>query len=161
MHSEAQDASVLLRDVNLENWKDVIALDVAPQQTQLVGPNVRSLAEAYVREDAVTFAIYSGTGDLVGFMMYVTEAFDGKRHIHRFMIDQKHQGKGYGWSALTETVRYIWNVEGYRGDIAIMFLTYNIDAERLYRRFGFMDTGQIKGDEKVFNLPYHLRVQYD
>lgn len=155
-----QPQSVELRPVTTDNWQDVIKLNVHPHQSNLVGPNVRSLAEAYVRDDAACRAVYSLEGDLVGFMMWVTEAFDGKRHIHRFMIDARYQGKGYGHATLAETVKIIWGTEGYDDDIMIMFLTHNDDAEKHYRSFGFEDTGEIIVDEKLFILPLSRRADY-
>jgi len=152
--------SVILCPVTVENWKDVVALDVEETQKDLIGPNVRSLAEAYVRPSCVTFAIKNESEILVGFMMYLTEDFDGKRHIHRFMIDKNWQGKGYGKLALASTVKYLWYTEKYQDDIMIMFLTYNTFAEEFYRRFGFEDTGKIVIDEKLYKLPYQRRADY-
>ena len=149
-----------LVEITEENWKEVISLEVEETQANLVGPNVRSLAEAYVRQSSVTFAIQNQDLEPVGFMMYLTEDFDGKRHIHRFMIDRRHQKKGYGREALRLTVNQIWEAEGYEDDIMIMFLTYNTYAEHVYTEFGFEDTGEIVVDEKLFRLPYSKRAQY-
>ena len=149
-----------LKPVTKENWKKVIELSVSKDQMNLIGSNVRSLAEAYVRNTSVTFSIESPSGDIVGFMMYLTEEFDGKRHIHRFMIDEKHQRLGYGTSAMLSTINHIWYKEQYLDDIMIMFLTFNTQAESFYRKLGFEDTGDILGDEKLFRLPISLKEKY-
>lgn len=149
-----------LEPVSAANWKEVIALNVGSHQSHLVGPNVKSLAEAYVRDSAVTFAIQNGSGVSIGFMMYLTEDFDEKRHIHRFMIDERWQGRGYGNLAMLQTINHIWYNESYTDDIMVMFLTYNTYAEKFYRKIGFENTGQIIIDEKLFRLPYDKKEEF-
>lgn len=143
-----------------DNWKQIISLNVHEDQKNLVGPNVRSLAEAYVRESSVVFGIESPKHGLVGFIMYLTENFDGKKHIHRFMIDKKWQGSGFGLEALKLTVNHIWQTEKYENDIMIMFLIHNTKAEKIYSYFGFEDTGEIIVDEKLFRLPFSRKNEY-
>src|ERR1041384_8559887 len=88
---------VRLKDVTEDNWHDVIALRLDAGQEDLVASNLYSIAESKFDPDARPRAIYAGKR-VVGFLMYdVQKKRDGSRRatIYRFMIDRKHQDKGY------------------------------------------------------------------
>ena len=53
-------ATVHLRPVTVENLDRVLALELLPDQVNLVQPNVKSLAEAYADDRLVPLAIYDG-----------------------------------------------------------------------------------------------------
>jgi len=138
--------------ITLDNWKECILLKVSPEQKNLVGSNVRSLAEASVRQGATTLGIYKDS-TMVGFIMYFLNENDRYYYIHRFMIDEKYQKQGIGYESLKLTLEKITKLDDCKIQIMIMFLTYNHEAERLYRKIGFKDTGKIIEDEKLFYYP--------
>lgn len=142
--------TIELRDVTRKNWRECIALTVAPGQEQFVAPNVRSLAESKFYPRDVPLAIYDGD-QMIGFTMIgqeEEEAAAGQWWIIRFMIDAKQQGKGYGKAALREVLKLLQT----RPDCKEIFLSvepHNTVARHLYHAFGFVDTGLIESGEMV------------
>ena len=86
---------VKLEDITEDNWRAVISLELDAEQEDLVASNLYSIAESRFDPDARPRAVYAGKR-IVGFLMYDVQS--RKASIYRFMIDRKHQGKGYGRS---------------------------------------------------------------
>ncbi len=108
---KAPGASVQLRGITLENFGDCLELELDEAQAAFVAPNVRSLAEAYVRPTLHPFGVYDETNigfetpvsPMVGFVMVELEA--GVGFLLRLMIDRRYQGRGYARGAVREVVR--------------------------------------------------------
>ncbi len=77
--------------ITLENWEECVALSVGITQIWQVAPNIRSLAEASVRDNVTCLAIFQDV-TMIGFMMLL-EGNNHEYEIHRFMIDFTYQGK--------------------------------------------------------------------
>ena len=99
-------ATVILREIDAGNWRQVAALRTDSGQEEFVAPNLHSLAEAkygispeYSHLTVVPLAIYDGE-QLVGFVMYNTSPERDRFFIMRLMVDVAYQGKGYGRAAL-------------------------------------------------------------
>ena len=139
-----------LQPVTWENFSAVIALTVAPEQAEFVAPNVKSIAEAYLEPTWTPLAIYAGD-DLVGFTLFGRDDETGRWWLMRYMIDAKHQGKGYGTAAL----RMVIDLMVERHGCDEIFLDYspgNDVAARLYARIGFVPTGEMQGGEIIARL---------
>jgi diamine N-acetyltransferase len=129
-----------LQPVTWENFSAVIALTVTPEQAEFVAPNVRSIAEAYLEPTWTPLAIYAGD-NLVGFALFGRDDETGRWWLMRYMIDAKHQGKGYGTAALPVLIDLMVD----RHDCGEIYLDYspgNDVAERLYARVGFAPTSE-------------------
>ena len=134
---------VSLHRVSRTNWRQVIELDVGPDQHNLISPNVRSLAEAYVHGAAYPFAIHAGSCSdpqpqepMVGFTMYeVTDS--GIGFIMKLMIDHRYQGRGYGRAAMVELMRRL-KLHPQVQKIATSHRVENTAASQLYRSLGFV-----------------------
>ena len=74
--------------------------------------------------------------------------------LSRFMIDEKHQGKGYGKAALTQLIDFVKTKPN--GNAAKSFYTSVVPnspvAAKLYASAGFEKTGQILEGEEVMRL---------
>lgn len=143
-------------------WR-LIKLRVSEEQTDFVAPNDMSIIEAYVTVSAggtaLPFGIYDD--DLpVGFLMIgygaddewedVPEIAEGNYNIWRLMIDEKHQGRGYGRRALELALDFIRTKPC--GEGRLVWLSYeptNETARRLYHTMGFRETGEMDGDEII------------
>ena len=70
--------------------------------------------------------------------------------LWRFMIHKDHQGKGYGSAALETIIDYFKN----HGADHILLSTKesNLPALSLYHRYGFVETGEMNGEEIVLRL---------
>lgn len=144
--------TIALREITRDNWRAVIALQVAPDQTRWVASNLYSLAESKFVPECVPLAIYDDE-TLVGFIMYRSEDHGLARlwSIDRLMIGQDHQRKGYGRAAMHALIQRLRAQRGYAA-ILISFVPDNTTAEKLYRDLGFRDTGMIDDGEVVYRL---------
>jgi diamine N-acetyltransferase len=86
--------------------------------------------------------VYAGKR-LVGFLMYYVQKTKGKvqeASIYRFMIDRKHQGKGYDRAALSKALEEIRAIPGVNR-ISICYMPENLVAKPFYANFGFVEMG--------------------
>ncbi len=161
--------TVYLKEINQDNWKQAIRLDVAPEQKRFVASNLYSIAEAIFNPTFVPLAIYDeavSTSDavftseavstskaetMVGFLMHGTNPDNDELWILRLMVDQQYQGRGYGRAAMEEIIHRLKA----EPDCQEIFTSYEPDndaAAKLYRSLGFEDTGRIEDGELVVCL---------
>lgn len=143
---------IQLLPVDRENIGEVIALEVAPEQRDYVLDNAVSLAQAYAQSELIPLVIYDGKTP-VGFLMYCIDADDGEYWLYRLMVDQKHQGKGFGKRAMTELLQTVQKDPNRSG----MFLAVDPASEaavNLYHALGFRFDGQVFGKEHIMALEW-------
>jgi len=144
-----------IRPVTKDNWRDLVKLQVGESQKHFVATNVYSIAESQFGADDTEIGhwdmhprgIYEG--DIpVGFLMYAYnfEYPQVQGFIVRLMVDEKHQGKGYGRFGMQ------WMIELFRADervkaIGISYEPENEAARKLYASLGFVETGEMMGNE--------------
>jgi diamine N-acetyltransferase len=148
MHDDVE-----LRDVTAGNRQAVAGLALAPDQQDLVASNAESLREARSDPGARPRAVYAGR-QLVGFLMYdAGEPEDRPREslIYRFMIDRRHQGRGYGRAALARALDEIRAMPGMR-KISISYMPDNPTAKPFYASFGFVEAGIDEDGEMIAEL---------
>jgi diamine N-acetyltransferase len=151
--------TVSLRPVDQGNYRECIELSVDPGQQRFVASNVQSLADAYVWRDAAEpHAVYAGD-ELVGFALlypltdrdaiYPVPAAATVRGliVVRLMIDARFQGRGYGRDAM-EAVAELVRSRGLQA-IRLSVVEDNEQALEFYRRNGFVETGELEGNEIV------------
>ncbi|MCC8365906.1 GNAT family N-acetyltransferase [Xenorhabdus sp. PB61.4] len=133
---------VSLIDINKNNYREVMSLEVESGQEQFVAPNSESIAESkfnqYCRPRAICFG-----EEIVGFAMYercVNEGKPNEYNLYRMMIDKSHQNKGIGSLAmkllLDEMKQY--------ADCYKISVCYDETSQRhsqFYQRFGFTEVG--------------------
>ncbi len=162
---ESKNNHVRLVEVGIKNFDDLV--DLAPFESQFgfVANNCYSLAEAYANiadgRYAKPFGIYAGD-EPVGFLMIGFDISDGDADrekfpllvdnylIWRFMIDKKHQKKGYGREAMRLALDFIRTFPCGRADCC--WLSYepeNEVARKLYRSFGFVEMEKPEGWDEV------------
>lgn len=84
---------IYLKEVNIENWRDVVSLSVAENQKNYIESNAFSLAESKFLKQWKPMAIYHNE-ELIGFSMYGYFKNEKRVWLDRFMIHSKYQGKG-------------------------------------------------------------------
>lgn len=147
-----------MKQVTRENWLEALDLQVKEEQRAFVPTVAVSLAKVHVKPDGdlveyLPFAIYEGD-TMVGFAMHAfVESTTDMYWINGFLIDSRHQGKGYGKAALSALVDYIKNRFSQCEEVRLTVHKDNHAAQRLYRGFGFVDTGETMGGELVYQLP--------
>lgn len=151
-----------LRKIDLGNVYDIIQLKVGDAQRSFVATNTDSLVDAYATVQsgyaAHPFGLYEEDA-LVGFAMLGYDTTDdpdepaiakGNYCLWRFMIDEKHQGKGLGKKAMEAVLSHVRTFP--YGPAAYCWLSYepeNTVARALYAKYGFVENGELCGDEIV------------
>ncbi len=135
-----------LQAATVANWQQVIALQVAPEQQRWVAPNYVSLLEAaygFGGELAhlilMPIVLYANA-EPVGLLLYNADPAYDRFFIMRLMVDQAHQGKGYGRAALTQLLA-LFRAYPQAKEVAISYNIGNEPARQLYQRCGFQEIG--------------------
>jgi diamine N-acetyltransferase len=139
---------IKLKDVTARNWRAVARLKLAEGQEDLVASNLYSIAQSKFDPNARPRAVYAGS-ELVGFLMYdvwETKQKTREASIYRFMIDRRHQGKGYGRAALARALDEIKAVPAVR-KVSIGYMPDNPVAKPFYASFGFVEVGRDEDGE--------------
>jgi diamine N-acetyltransferase len=148
--------SVHLMDIEEGNFEECVALSVREDQP-FVAPNVYSIAQSRVSPYWVIKAIYADEV-MVGFAMYTLDLEAGELYLCRFMIDRRHQGRGYGRAALDLLRSIAEETPGIRR-MRLSTEPSNAAGIGFYETFGFTDTGTMEDDEEVFVLDLLLSGQ--
>ena len=157
-----------LEKITPKNYWDIVCLKVAKSQKTFVASNKDSIVQAYAAIDsdctAFPFGIFCDDKP-VGFLMIgfneaalyefdedieAPEAYKNCYTIWRLMIDKRYQKKGYGREALQLALDFIrtWPC-GEAEQCAISWEPENEVASKLYHSFGFVENGEMDGDEIV------------
>lgn len=155
---------IRLEKVNRDNVWDLLKLRVRPDQENFVADNTESVVEAYLSLSiggyAFPFGIFDGETP-VGFLMIgfgtANDSWEGEPAVNqgnyslwRLMIDEKHQGRGYGKQAIRLALDFVKTFPC--GPAEYCYLSYepeNEKAKALYHSFGFVENGEWDGDEIV------------
>lgn len=147
---------VSLRTINAETVREICTLAVAPAQSHFVAPNAISLAQALFSPQAWYRAIY--LDDMaVGFVMLADDTLlpspptPPQVTLWRFMIDQRHQGKGVGRAALALVTAHV-RAKGRFATLGTSYVPGPGSASGFYQALGFRPTGEMDEGEIVATL---------
>jgi diamine N-acetyltransferase len=134
-------------EVNKDNWEECIDLPISEDHKHNVAPNVYSIAEASFYPELKACCIYAEE-KMVGFTMHGLDDEDNRYWIVRLMIAENQRRKGYGREAL----KLIIEEARQKGIPEIVLSTHpdNFKAIKLYESMGFIDTGEMDGNEEIF-----------
>ncbi len=152
-----------LERITGKNVWDILKLGVSEKQKNFVASNDVSIIEAYTAITgngyAFPFGIYEDDTP-IGFLMigYDTDDYwedapiiaKGNYNLWRLMIDKIYQNKGYGKEAVRLALEFIKTFPC--GKAEYCWLSYepeNEIASQLYRSFGFVETGEMDGEELI------------
>ncbi len=152
-----------LEKITGKNVWDILKLCVSEKQKNFVASNDISIIEAYTAITgngyAFPFGIYEDDTP-VGFLMIGFDTDDywddapliakGNYNLWRLMIDNHYQNRGYGKEAVRLALEFIQTFPC--GKAEYCWLSYepeNRIASQLYRLFGFVETGEMDGDELI------------
>jgi diamine N-acetyltransferase len=134
---------VSLREIDQDNWLDVVNLELNEDQRGYLEPNAVSMAESRFHPWMLPLAIYNDE-TVVGFVMFSQwpDPREGNYWVHRFMIDRRHQGKGYGTAAMQALLdRFRTHYPGCQ-TLWIGYDSRNTPAQQFYARLGFIEQGE-------------------
>ncbi|MCR4684605.1 MAG: GNAT family N-acetyltransferase [Lachnospiraceae bacterium] len=159
--------SIRLEKVNAKNVWELLELTVSEEQKSFVARNDVSIIEAYTTVTANGHAFPFGIYDEekpVGFLMIgfgvddywddAPEIAGGNYFLWRLMIDKAYQKKGYGRKAVRMAIDFVRTLPC--GPADYLWTSYEPENEvacRLYRSFGFSETGEKDGEELIAVLP--------
>jgi len=143
---------IALREINRDNFSDVLKLSVLDAQKGYVASNMYSLAEAKAHPECIPLAVYNDD-ELVGFVMYGMDFEEKEYWIIRLMIDQEHQKKGYGRAAMRCVLARLLPDKDH-DKVYISFVPDNAGAQKLYEQLGFVPDGRVIDGEIVYCLQY-------
>ena len=149
--------AVTLREVTADTVRAVCQLEVGPEQRGLVAPNSLSIAQAYFEPAAWFRGVYAGETPVGFAMLYdptrtsTPEAGHDTCLLWRFMIDHRHQRRGYGAAALDLLVARVRSLPGIKR-MKTSYVPKPGNALPLYERAGFRATGEMDEDEVVLEL---------
>ena len=152
-----------LEKITGKNVWDILKLCVSEKQKNFVASNDISIIEAYTAITgngyAFPFGIYEDDTP-VGFLMIGFDTDDywddapliakGNYNLWRLMIDNHYQNRGYGKEAVRLALEFVKTFPC--GKAEYCWLSYepeNRIASQLYRLFGFVETGEMDGDERI------------
>lgn len=136
-----------LREVTMENFRQIILLELNDVDRKMVASNIYSLAEAYADKVSKPRGIYDGD-TLVGFVMYNYSEPEKRGYISRLMVDKNHQRKGYGRIGLSLALDDLKTYEGIE-EIQISYHPDNKKAKPLYKYLGFVENGDFVDGEAI------------
>jgi len=122
--------------VDRTNYLECIALSIDETQKDYVALNVFSLAQAAYEPEMYPLAIYHD-GKMVGFILYDFDEELAGWSMSRFMIDKKYQRQGLGKEALSDFIRYFFQLY----DASELYTSVEVDnstAITLYEKTGFI-----------------------
>lgn len=147
--------SLTLQPVSEKNWRALIKLKVREDQSHFVASNLYSIAEAQFgfedegHWDFYPFGAYVDD-EPVGFVMYGLN-FNHSRFqtfIIRLMVDEQHQGKGYGREIMKQVLDGLRSKEQIK-DVGISYEPHNEGARKLYASLGFVEPGELVEGETL------------
>ncbi len=162
---ESENHDLKLVEVGVKNFTKLIDLAPFKSQYKFVADDICSLAEAYAN---IADGRYAKTlrdlsrDEPVGFLMIgyniSDEGIDREKFpllidnylIRRFMIDKKHQKKGYGREAMKLALEYIRTFPSGTADYCrLSYEPENETARKLYRSFWFEKMQMPEDRDKV------------
>lgn len=144
-----------LQTITKDNWLDALSLRVRKDQVDFVAPNVFSLAELNFLENFHAKGIYH-EDEMIGFALYGIDEEDQAYWIYRMMIDQNHQGKGYGTKGIHLIIEDIKKIkEDHHQTITLSYEPENEHAKKLYDKLGFKEIeGLFSDGEQVSRFQF-------
>lgn len=151
---------ITFHKITEENFDAVLRLK-RPENEGFVASNSYSLAQAWLyREDndVFPFAVYFEKTP-VGFVLLNNEDADKRLlWLWRIMIDQDHEGKGYGTAAIKEIIR-LAEESGKYDAVMLDCAKDNAAARHIYEKLGFRPTGMLNHGSDEMKLPLEQTVQ--
>jgi diamine N-acetyltransferase len=146
---------VTLREITADTVDEVLRLKVAPDQECLVATNAKSIAQAHFHPEVAWFrAVYAGEVP-VGFVMVWDDETGHEYGLWRLMIDERHQGRGYGRRALELVIDYVRTRPG-ASEFEAGAYPASGSAIPFYEKLGFVLTGETDPDDGELKMRMDL-----
>lgn len=139
-----------LEEINADNWR--LGLKVSEEQSKYVSNDMKLLARAYAyREHRSKAVIIYSDNTPIGMALYYDceelKAYD----FSQFFIDERYQGRGYGYT-VTQMILEEMKKDSTYHKVILCYIEGNKEALSLYKKCGFVHTGETDGNEIVMEL---------
>lgn len=141
---------VILNELNQHNYREILKLNVRKDQKQFVATNAISLAQAHFHPEAWYRGIYADDTP-VGFAMLEINTLKPEYYLWRFMIDENHQGKGYGYAAMKLLIAHVKTLPK-ASEFLLSYIPAEGSPQKFYQKLGFEDTGEVHEGENIMRL---------
>lgn len=153
---------IILKEITNANIWKVCGLEPFDDQKDFVAENIQSLAEAYATRNegnnALPLAVYNDA-ELIGFVMIgkgtvgneeESDLIKENYSLWRQMIDKKYQGQGFGKQTIDAVMDLIRTFPfGKAKKVWLSYEPENTHARDIYRKYGFVENGEICGNEII------------
>ena len=147
-----------LRKIDRSNWREATFVTTDPQHKcpldeQWVTSTAFSIVQSVYEPEWESRLIYDDE-KIIGFVFYGLWPEKNAPLLCRYTIDVEQQGKGYGQQALPIVINEMiaqYNCE----HIYLTLEESNARAVHIYRKFGFIPTGEMDEGESVYI--YHAK----
>jgi len=144
------EETVELRELSKSNYRNILKLKVADNQTGFVAPNSVSLAQAHFHEEAWYRGIYVGD-EAIGFAMLEINTVKPEYYLWRCMIDERFQKKGYGYRAIELLIEHVKTLPN-ATEFLLSYVPSEGNPKEFYQKLGFEETGEVEEGELIMRL---------
>lgn len=144
--------AIRLVEINKENLNSILNLKVSKEQDQFVADNAWSVAQGSYDELAWFRGIFNNDTP-VGFVMLSLDEAKADYYLWRYMIDEKHQGKGYGKAALEQIISMVKALPEAKS-LTLSYVPAEGSPAPFYEKLGFIDTGEWDREERIMRLDF-------
>ena len=148
-----------LEEITEDNWLEALRLEVREEQRRYVAPAAGILARGYVyRNNRARVYAVMAEGVMVGLaLVRDLDEPPACYDLQQFMIDRRHQNRGYGSEALRQLLALL-RAEGRYDAVEVCVHRDDLHARHVYERMGFADTGYVDPDvPECLNLMHRFR----
>jgi diamine N-acetyltransferase len=148
-----------IQPVTRANWRAALRLSVLPEQQQFVSEYTPiaaiALAKGSIGDLGMqwSFHAFYRSEEMIGFVALAHKPEQSSVYwVVHFFIDARFQGQGYGKEALELLLKMIVQQHPACQVIKLTVDAENTVAQHLYTQAGFLPTGELLGDEPVYQL---------
>ncbi len=158
---EQSTAPVSVHPVTRDNWRQMLALSVRPDQQRFVAGYAPValviLAKAQVGVGGLEwrpYAIYEGVSPAGMFAIASRSPIPDECWVYHFFIDQEAQGRGLGQAGLSALLALVRDEYPSVRRVSLTVHPHNAAARWLYERHGFEASGELLDGEPVLTLTF-------
>lgn len=148
---------IYLQSITEYDFDDVLALRLSAEQekSEFMDSNAKALARCWFcrkEENIFAYGVHNEDDELVGFSILNQDEETGNYCIWHMMIDEKHQGKGYGRQLIEKIIEIVNNDEsGY--NLSIYCIESNMIMRNLLESMDFKnEIFNVTNGELIMNL---------
>ena len=143
-------STLSLTPIDGGNWR--VRLSVREDQRLYVSDTANILARAYALREQRSVAMHITLDNTpIGMLMY-HDWEEGECYVlSQFFIDQRWQGKGYGYAAM-QLLLDEFRRDGRWNKVDLCYCEGDEPAMKLYEKCGFIHTGEVDEGEDIMRL---------